>query len=446
MTYNLRAPGIPHNSLIMDVIPALFLPNGYVQESTLFDKYPKGIPDLCTGPGGTLGAHTHSESATSFNHGHTGSLGSHNHAMVTAGSNSNILVQGGGTIGKNSSHFHTFNAGTISGTPTICNADQSHTHLAAQPTEAANETIRYLKKTISDLRSSGLPVGKVVWYGKTIASLPTLYSVESTIANNRFFKGTPDGCTSPGTEAGTDCHTHPVSSTTHTHGFCFPSHVHVKSTNTAVSAQGNSGGGIGSRLMNHNSHVHPTAGINITATQSGTTANNTTHSHASSSHLPLHRELLPVKVASISMRNRKMPIGTILGWLDTLATVPDQYQVADGTNSTLDTLDRYARSVPCDTTNPGTGGGNATHQHATGGTHSHTLSHTHAVSGATGAASVTNLAGNFCCVNAAAGSHGHANNTIAAKTGNALANGAHQHATTNNDAEAVRMAYIENIV
>ncbi len=61
------------------------------------------------------------------------------------------------------------------------------------------------------------------------------------------------------------------------------------------------------------------------------------------------------------MFNAPSPIGTIIIWSGTLATIPGGWILCDGTGGTPDLRETFVRSVPDNVTNPGGTGGIDTH-------------------------------------------------------------------------------------
>lgn len=447
MTYNIRSPSIPDNSIVLDITSNV-VPFGYSHESSLFDKYPKGIPNLCTQPGGTLGAHTHTEVSNSTSHTHTGP-NPHNHGNVSANTNAcvpNQVACGSGVSGG--CHTHTWFPACTAIAITIGSDNGVHTH-DSQPLEPSNQTVRFLKKSSSSIRANNVPVCKVVWYSKTIASVPANYNIETGLTNNRFFKGVPNTCTAPGTQVGSNCHTHGNTVSTHTHTSSIASHTHTKPACTSAGITNTKATGGSTADVPGSAHVHATTPITVGSTSlCGTTSTDIVHAHTGLSHLPLHRELLPIKTTTISLRNKRLPIGGILLWLCNLTKIPTGYQVANGTNGTVCTLDRHVRAVPNACTSPGTGAGAASHQHAAQ-THTHTSSgaHTHTVTGSV-SAGTTKVAYSFQAgLFSTNFAHAHTNpaNTSAMVSELSSSSGSHQHTTTNNDPASVRVAYIERI-
>lgn len=73
-----------------------------------------------------------------------------------------------------------------------------------------------------------------------------------------------------------------------------------------------------------------------------------------------------------------VPVGGILMWSGTLASIPTGFSLCDGTNGTPDLRDRFIVGA-ANGQNPGTVGGAATHLHAAHPDHSGVINHTHPV-------------------------------------------------------------------
>lgn len=61
-----------------------------------------------------------------------------------------------------------------------------------------------------------------------------------------------------------------------------------------------------------------------------------------------------------------VPVGAILMWSGTLATIPSGWALCDGTGGTPNLLAKFIKGVATSATNPGTTGGAANHTHANG--------------------------------------------------------------------------------
>jgi hypothetical protein len=67
---------------------------------------------------------------------------------------------------------------------------------------------------------------------------------------------------------------------------------------------------------------------------------------------------------STAVVNDSFPIGGIALWSGTLATIPTNYALCDGTNGTPNMLDRFILGVRTSATNPGSTGGTIRHIHS----------------------------------------------------------------------------------
>lgn len=139
-----------------------------------------------------------------------------------------------------------------------------------------------------------------------------------------------------------------------------------------------------------------------------------------------------------------LPIGTIVIWSGTIATIPTGWQKCDGTNGTPDLSAYYPMGATSDS-DIGVQGGSATHSHTIGTTGSGSIaSHTHSFSGSVGAGGTgTLLAGGT--VSPATGGHGH---YFSNDTGSASSS--HTHSTAdpaseNGEPPYVRYLYIMKV-
>jgi hypothetical protein len=128
-----------------------------------------------------------------------------------------------------------------------------------------------------------------------------------------------------------------------------------------------------------------------------------------------------------------LPNGVIALWLGTIATIPAQWKICDGTFSTPNLLDRFVKALNT-TGELGTTGGAATHTHAAPATHSHTVAdHTHAA-GTLATSATTDAAAKANTNNSASADYTHTHTvpsfTTAAGTSSSDAAGA---ATANTD-------------
>ncbi len=105
-----------------------------------------------------------------------------------------------------------------------------------------------------------------------------------------------------------------------------------------------------------------------------TAASPGTHAHVvnASDGRPPYYELAPI-TAGVGGANQR--IGIICIWTGTLANIPADWELCDGTSSAPNLLNKFIRGVATGGTDPGGTGGNLTHIHTVqlGGDHSHAL-------------------------------------------------------------------------
>jgi len=86
--------------------------------------------------------------------------------------------------------------------------------------------------------------------------------------------------------------------------------------------------------------------------------------------------------------------GAIALWLGTLANVPKNWQLCNGTNGTPDMRDKFLKCANAGTEIGDTGGSN-THLHASSNSHTHTASGTHTHSSGATSTFNANMGGGF---------------------------------------------------
>jgi hypothetical protein len=100
-----------------------------------------------------------------------------------------------------------------------------------------------------------------------------------------------------------------------------------------------------------------------------------------------------------------VPLGVIVMWSGTLATIPSGWHLCDGTGSTPDLRDRFIVGTPA-VTDPGGTGGATTHTHTLSvAAHTHSIAHSHTLAANNLTASLA--AGTGVPVAVAADGHSH---------------------------------------
>jgi hypothetical protein len=222
-----------------------------------------------------------------------------------------------------------------------------------------------------------IPVGSIIMFHGAIADSPTDF--------NLCDGGVHDGYTTPNlvdqfvyganvdgdvdARGGASTHTHSSSGTGNS-----SSHTH----DTYIQAVGE----IAKRQDIHDGFKTAAAGGSHFHSGSKNSSSSGVHSHtiadtASGSSLPLYiKAFYIMNTANAAIEFGDLPVGAIVAWSS--ASIPTSWQLADGTNSTLDLRDRFVYGATADGDVGDTGGAN-THTHtsaetASDGAHSHTAS------------------------------------------------------------------------
>jgi hypothetical protein len=135
-----------------------------------------------------------------------------------------------------------------------------------------------------------------------------------------------------------------------------------------------------------------------------------------------------------------LPVGTIIAWEN--ETIPDGWQICDGSNGTPDLKDKFIRGASIDGDVRGTGGA-STHYHSTPNTGSHS-SHNHGgsktlnVGSASGSVEVTSGSGD----DSASTNHSHSSGTVGVNINYA---DAHSHTTPNTNNKSHLPIYVTRV-
>lgn len=448
---NIRGQGIPPNLIIFHLTNSNVNPN-FAHETSLYNKFTKGVATACTNPGASVGADAHVDPSVSGSHTHPSSGGGAHSHTVTVGANPAALTTSNPgspapILWPNVSHSHTSPA-TGSGTSisSVAPGSGSHTHPSVSQLPIYR-TIRHIKKTtIVSIRGNNVPQNAGVYWPNTLASIPSGWTLNTTFAGGRFPRGISCGG-NINTTGGANTHQH-GNDGSHSHSASFGPHSHTFGTTGPSGGGGNNspfnpGGGLAGV-----NHTHPAG--SLTAAGGPFSANTTAISHQpdATAHDPPYHTLAIIERTSINMRNKGLPKSSISEWLDTVASKPTGFQVSDGTNGSPNLLAKYPKEIPCGSTNPGTTGGNNTHQHAAHGSHSHSpvsIPHSHPVTGTLGN-SVPSYGvaapapSNFEIL----ASHPHPVSTgVSPGTVTVSSNPTtHQHGTTSNDPASVTVAFL----
>ena len=136
--FNLRRFGAPNNLNALWLCPLACIPTGWALNSSTIDRYPKGILNACTCPGGVTGAHCHGHGPEAA-HTHTFTA-PHTHPGSPTGTAPATPLTNGplsaptATAKFAGAHAHTFASvgGSVAGTVPSCGA-HSHGSTTSKP-------------------------------------------------------------------------------------------------------------------------------------------------------------------------------------------------------------------------------------------------------------------------------------------------------------------------
>lgn len=380
-------PGLPSGLIFAWPSTNASIPSGWTRQTELDDHYLKGAPAGIQ-PVFTGGAfsHTHTLPPHSHDVSHSHTLtGPTSAAVGTVASTPNTA----GALNVLATHTHTVPAST--GTTTVSSG-------TAQPVPSTVNNDPDNLRVIwiaSNGTPAGVPNGAL---GLTAATSITGWT-DFANATARYLKGAAPGADGGATAAGTLAnHTHAIPVHSHTG----TAHTHTGgTTGTASSTIAAQTAGANS-VVNAATHAHP-----ITINSAGTAAldSGSGGSSGASSEGANEPPFINIRVKQNTSGGASLPVGIIAAWRGSLGTIPNHFQLCDGTNGTLDLRDRHPKGA---TSSIGTTGGSLTaHTHTTP-SHGHTnsSSHSHTVTiGAQNAATAT--ATTAAAVTVSSGTHTH---------------------------------------
>jgi hypothetical protein len=221
-----------------------------------------------------------------------------------------------------------------------------------------------------------IPIGGILMFHGAIADRPTDFNIcdggtyDDYVTPNltsRFVYGaSADGDVDSRAGAATHTHTNPDAGSS-------GSHSHTYSGLTATGSGGIEGLESGGSTFASRTHTHAIS-------ESGSLSTASAHSHsiadtASGSSLPAYiKAYYIMNTANAAIEYGELPVGAIVAWES--GTYPTNWQLADGTNSTLDLRDKFVYGAAIDG-DVGDTGGASTHTHTSAttgdaGSHSHT--------------------------------------------------------------------------
>lgn len=342
------------------------IPSGWERVTDLDGLYLKGTANA-TDPNDTGGAatHTHTVSAT-----HTHTLTNHTHTVTVANGSSGGIDTGGDPAsgGATITHNHTSNPYT-SGNPasvTIGNGTVTYASLSNDP---PYYTVIYITPTsgVSYFPNSAIAFLDDPLAVENSSTLVGFYVCDGTDSTpnliNKYLKGAGTGADAGGTGGSTEN----VHNLTHTHT---TTHTHANITTGAAATKNRSDSGSTAVAA---THTHT-----ITIPAATPTTSDTPTATGAEVVEPAYTKLTAVQNRSGGDKATKGLVGM---WLGTLASIPGNYLLCDGTNGTTDMRGKYLKCGAI--ADIGDTGGSNTHTHASTN-HTHTIAnHTHTISNLT---------------------------------------------------------------
>lgn len=348
------SPGIPQGLIFMWPAEVSSIPSGWNRVTALDGRYPKQVPDALTQPGATGGAETHTHTtpghAHGLNHLHTTAA---NTAAATGTFNSSDGAPG--TAGYPASHTHTRPS---TGSATVSSGSASPGTNSASDNPSRLEVV-WIGSAGTPL---GVPDGGVALMGDIAPAGWTTYAD----ASGRFLKGAgtgQDGGTTVDSEVST--HSHDVNA--HTHSSTAHAHTSANTGTTSGSLSFFSGP---SPATWANSHNHA-----VTVSSASTAGLDSETGGTSGDSGVLNPPYRNLRARENTSGAPDLPVGVIAAWRGSFGTIPDNWQLCDGTGGTPDMFGVYPRAA---TANIGdTGGSLNSHTH-TSPDHTHTTpGHSH---------------------------------------------------------------------
>jgi hypothetical protein len=342
------------------------IPAGWAKETLIGNtRFPKGAA-AGVDPGATGGVTNHTHTTV----GHTHTI-AHGHTVPNSPAGSGATSRDSGTANPPDTHTHDTNANT---------PDATGTTDSQSPGAAADSTLLSFFNIIV-IKSDGTPTGVpdlavAVW--NDAAGAPANWNLcdgggapARPDLRNRYLRQAAAGGDGGGT-GGALTHTHTISAHGQTTSHPHPNATSSQKTQANVAGPG-AGAQVGTATSTH-THALTIATTSITYTSVGDTAQ-------ASNHEP------PFSTQAFIQNNAgadDWPDRIIGVWMQTLATIPTDWALCDGTLGTPDLRALFVKGANV-LGDIGVTGGSLTHTHtATGHTHSGP-SHTHTVSAGAGA-------------------------------------------------------------
>lgn len=365
-------PGVPEGLIFAWPGENSAIPSGWERVTALDGRYPKSIPDGATNPGATGGASLHLHTTP----GHTHGL-DHSHIVTTTTSGPAVGTFNGsdgvsGTAGYPASHTHTTAPNTLA-------SDGVESGSATPGTSAVTNDPSRLEVIWIESNGNplGIPPGTLALMGDISPSGWDTYAD----GTDRYLKGAPAGADGGGIFASAlSNHAHLIDS--HTHGGTAHTHDNSNTGNTSGSLSFFAGANPATWIGSHN---HPVT-VSSSSTAGLDAADGGTSGESGELNPPFHRLRLRENALGVD----DLPVGVIGLWRNSIGSIPDKFQLCDGTNGTPDLFGFYPRAS--DSNIGATGGSLDAHNH-TSPDHTHeTTGHSHSRTAGPAGTSPVNLA------------------------------------------------------
>jgi hypothetical protein len=380
-------PGIPSGIIVMWPGTDASVPEGWERTTALDGRYPKGVPDDTTQPGTTGGAATHSHTTP----GHTHDT-SHLHTVTGATSAATgTFASSDGAVGTTVAlNTHTHTRPSTNSATVVSGSASPGTNTASN--DPARAEVIFMESDGSPL---GLPDGALA------LTLDVALSgwADSSLGNTggRFIKGAPaagDGGTTAGSSVAS--HTHDIDA----HGHTGTSHGHTSNPTNSFASNRSVFAGPTTGMW-ATSHTHP-----ITVGSATSAALNSGSGGTSGASGQLNPPFRQLRLQENISGGVSLPVGLICLWRGSLGSIPDNWELCDGTDGKPDMFGLYPRATTDGPTVGATGGSLDPHTH-TSPNHNHTTAghaHTETIgSAAAPTAALSNTAG----VTIVTGTHTH---------------------------------------
>lgn len=326
------------------------IPAGWTRETALDGKFPKGHGAQNPNISGGSNTHTHTGD-------HTHTLNSHNHSFslnqYSVGANNGVDVgsseNGSGKHSHGSATSSSMSGGSLQSIGSWSSVNQEPPNHRVIFIKPSGVVATILAGIIAHFNGSSSPLGWNFCDGGN--STPDL--------RDKYLKGASAGADA-GTTGGAITHQHTV---THQHTANSHSHTGTSPIMTGQWSRLSAANGASFPLKTH-THTITFTGVDTSSNYIKTDAG------ASDSVEPSYKKMGLIQCATPVLK-----VGMVGLWLGSIASIPKNWQVCDGSNGTVDMRDVFIK-IPTNLSGNGVIGGSNTHTH-TPVSHTHTGSHGH---------------------------------------------------------------------